>query len=277
MSASTLAPLAPEDGVSPDLRIWNGLERRKWTVLALVPTLLMTGMNSTVTDLAAPVRRHRIVVGPLPIPVGHRLDPAGSGGGDVDHQLVTRPLRAEADLPRRPGPLHPGKPGGGLVAELRAAGVVPVRPELGQRDGGHHRPGGPLAGVPREPRRRDGRLRAGPLFRQDRLPERERLPDQCPVLAVDLPGQRPGGGLRGPGDLPAPPARPAPARGESRAARLPRPGPADHLDRLPDPGPLPLPEVGLGDGRCDLARCRPGSPGPDGVPGPRVHDGDIRS
>jgi EmrB/QacA subfamily drug resistance transporter len=51
--AKTL-PLAPEDGVSPDIRLWYGLERRKWTVLALVPTLLLTGMNSTVTDLARP-------------------------------------------------------------------------------------------------------------------------------------------------------------------------------------------------------------------------------
>jgi MFS transporter, DHA2 family, multidrug resistance protein len=54
MSATTPMPLAPEDGVLPDLRPWHGLERRKWTVLALVPTLLLTGMNSTVTDLARP-------------------------------------------------------------------------------------------------------------------------------------------------------------------------------------------------------------------------------
>jgi DHA2 family multidrug resistance protein len=54
MIGSTLTHLAAEDGVFPDLRTWHGLERRKWTVLALVPTLLLTGMNSTVTDLARP-------------------------------------------------------------------------------------------------------------------------------------------------------------------------------------------------------------------------------
>lgn len=54
MSAPAPTALAPEDGVLPDLRPWYGLERRKWTVMALVPTLLLAGMNSTVTDLARP-------------------------------------------------------------------------------------------------------------------------------------------------------------------------------------------------------------------------------
>jgi DHA2 family multidrug resistance protein len=54
MSVSTLTSLPHDDGVAPDIRLWHGLEGRKWTVLALVPTLLLTGMNATVTDLARP-------------------------------------------------------------------------------------------------------------------------------------------------------------------------------------------------------------------------------
>lgn len=43
-----------DDGVTPDRHVWHGLQRRKWALLAVLPTLLMTGMNSTVTDLARP-------------------------------------------------------------------------------------------------------------------------------------------------------------------------------------------------------------------------------
>ena len=45
--------------------------------------------------------------------MGHRPDPAGLGRRDVADRLVPRPVRAEAVLPRRPGALHPGEPGGG--------------------------------------------------------------------------------------------------------------------------------------------------------------------
>ncbi|WP_435011257.1 MFS transporter [Tundrisphaera lichenicola] len=54
MSTGMTNPPTPEDSVSPDRRIWHGLQLRKWTVLAMLPPLLMTGMNSTVTDLARP-------------------------------------------------------------------------------------------------------------------------------------------------------------------------------------------------------------------------------
>jgi MFS transporter, DHA2 family, multidrug resistance protein len=54
MIISALISPAPDDAVAPDRRPWYGLQRRRWTALALLPTLLMTGMNSTVTDLARP-------------------------------------------------------------------------------------------------------------------------------------------------------------------------------------------------------------------------------
>ena len=54
MRASAVISPAHDDAVAPDRRPWHGFQRRGWTALALLPTLLMTGMNSTVTDLARP-------------------------------------------------------------------------------------------------------------------------------------------------------------------------------------------------------------------------------
>ena len=54
MSPQAPPTTPPEDAVAPDRRTWHGLQRRKWAILALLPPLLMTGMNSTVTDLARP-------------------------------------------------------------------------------------------------------------------------------------------------------------------------------------------------------------------------------
>jgi MFS transporter, DHA2 family, multidrug resistance protein len=44
----------PEVPLKPDRRTWNGLERRYLAAIAVTPALLLTGMNSTVTDLARP-------------------------------------------------------------------------------------------------------------------------------------------------------------------------------------------------------------------------------
>lgn len=49
------AAMAPSlDPVLPDVRSWHGIQRRDLTFLAMMPTLLLCGMNSTFTDLARP-------------------------------------------------------------------------------------------------------------------------------------------------------------------------------------------------------------------------------
>jgi EmrB/QacA subfamily drug resistance transporter len=44
----------PEAPLPPDRRTWRGLQRRVLAAAAVAPALLLTGMNSTVTDLARP-------------------------------------------------------------------------------------------------------------------------------------------------------------------------------------------------------------------------------
>ena len=43
-----------DDPLPPDVRPWLGLQRRDWVVLAIIPSLFLTGMTSTFTDLARP-------------------------------------------------------------------------------------------------------------------------------------------------------------------------------------------------------------------------------
>lgn len=47
-------PSRPLDRVLPDLREWRGIQRRQLVFLAMMPTLLICGMNATFTDLARP-------------------------------------------------------------------------------------------------------------------------------------------------------------------------------------------------------------------------------
>ncbi|WP_165069117.1 MFS transporter [Paludisphaera rhizosphaerae] len=62
MSGSTpIKPARPPQGVShsldpilPDVRSWHGFQRRDLAFLAMMPALLLCGMNSTFTDLARP-------------------------------------------------------------------------------------------------------------------------------------------------------------------------------------------------------------------------------
>jgi EmrB/QacA subfamily drug resistance transporter len=56
MSAAvpTAAGLPREASPAPDRSVWHGLQRRWWAVLVVLPALFMTGMNTTVTDLARP-------------------------------------------------------------------------------------------------------------------------------------------------------------------------------------------------------------------------------
>lgn len=42
------------DWFMPDVREWHGIQRREFVFLAMMPTLLICGMNSTFTDLARP-------------------------------------------------------------------------------------------------------------------------------------------------------------------------------------------------------------------------------
>jgi DHA2 family multidrug resistance protein len=44
----------PEVPLEPDCRTWHGVERRYLSAAAVIPALLLTGMNSTITDLARP-------------------------------------------------------------------------------------------------------------------------------------------------------------------------------------------------------------------------------
>ncbi len=44
----------PEIPLEPDRRTWHGLQRRFLAAIAVTPALLLTGMNSTITDLARP-------------------------------------------------------------------------------------------------------------------------------------------------------------------------------------------------------------------------------
>ncbi|MDR3638505.1 MAG: DHA2 family efflux MFS transporter permease subunit [Isosphaeraceae bacterium] len=46
--------IASDDPLPPDVRLWHGVPRRDWVVLAIMPTLLLAGMTSTFTDLARP-------------------------------------------------------------------------------------------------------------------------------------------------------------------------------------------------------------------------------
>jgi DHA2 family multidrug resistance protein len=48
------AAILSDDPLAPDVRLWHGVERRDWVVMAIVPTLLLAGMTSTLTDLARP-------------------------------------------------------------------------------------------------------------------------------------------------------------------------------------------------------------------------------
>ncbi len=47
-------PTQPETPLEPDRRTWHGLQRRVLAAAAVTPALILTGMNSTVTDLARP-------------------------------------------------------------------------------------------------------------------------------------------------------------------------------------------------------------------------------
>jgi MFS transporter, DHA2 family, multidrug resistance protein len=51
---TTLDPSQPEIPLAPDRRTWHSLQRRYLAALAVTPALILTGMNSTVTDLARP-------------------------------------------------------------------------------------------------------------------------------------------------------------------------------------------------------------------------------
>jgi MFS transporter, DHA2 family, multidrug resistance protein len=44
----------PEVALAPDRRTWYGFERRYLAIGAVIPALLLTGLNSTITDLARP-------------------------------------------------------------------------------------------------------------------------------------------------------------------------------------------------------------------------------
>jgi MFS transporter, DHA2 family, multidrug resistance protein len=44
----------PEAPLAPDRRTWHGLQRRVLAAAAVTPALVLTGMNSTITDLARP-------------------------------------------------------------------------------------------------------------------------------------------------------------------------------------------------------------------------------
>src|SRR5437764_553119 len=44
----------PEAQLAPDHRTWHGLQHRVLAAAAVTPALILTGMNSTVTDLARP-------------------------------------------------------------------------------------------------------------------------------------------------------------------------------------------------------------------------------
>src|SRR4029077_1715873 len=47
-------PTQPESPLEPDRRSWHGLQRRILAAAAVTPALILTGMNSTVTELARP-------------------------------------------------------------------------------------------------------------------------------------------------------------------------------------------------------------------------------
>jgi DHA2 family multidrug resistance protein len=51
---TTLDRSQPEILLAPDRRTWHSLQRRYLAALAVTPALLLTGMNSTVTDLSRP-------------------------------------------------------------------------------------------------------------------------------------------------------------------------------------------------------------------------------
>ena len=214
------------------------------------------------------VPRPRAGLRPLPIPVGHRRDPARRGGRHVPDRLDASPLRPEAGLDHGTRDLHAREPGLCDHPELGVPGPGPVRPELGQRDGRGHRPGDPLARVPPPARRRDLPVRVRPLFRPHPRPELQRLPDPNfpswrSIFLIEVPLECLRGRLHGE----APPARPA-RPGKATPVRRPRVRPAALLGRLPDAGALPVPEVGLADLQRVLARVGPRGPGADGLPGP---------
>jgi MFS transporter, DHA2 family, multidrug resistance protein len=52
--AEPVTRIRSDDPLAPDVRPWLGVERRNWVVMAVMPTLLLAGMNSTFTDLARP-------------------------------------------------------------------------------------------------------------------------------------------------------------------------------------------------------------------------------
>ena len=261
------------------------MERKWWTLVAVVGGIFMLLLDVTIVNVALPdieQRARRLAGGPA---VGDRRLRADAGRAAADRRLAGRPLRAPAAVRDRDRRLHARlaavRPGAERDLPQPLAGLP------GHRRGDHvrHRPRAALRRLPRQgPRRRLRRLRRHDRRRRRRRAGAGRSADLRPVLALDLPGQHPGRDR----DADRHAARgPRVARRPRTPDRLPRPG---HLQ--PRPGrarlradPLERGRLGLdhggglagrGRGPADRVRGRRGAAARADVRPHAVQEADLR-